>query len=80
MKERFLKRELTIFDINLQVYHQNVVAEFYWDFVAQFRDTGESHLTKGRETQVFVRNLNGEWRLVNIHYSNMPITGDREGF
>lgn len=80
MKERFSKRKLTVFDIKLQTYHDTVVAEFYWDFVAQFRDTGETHLTKGRETQVFVRTSSGEWRLVHIHYSSMPVTGDREGF
>jgi hypothetical protein len=34
--------------------------------------------TKGRETQIW-RKLDNEWRLVPIHYSGMPVTGQDQG-
>ena len=53
--------------------------EFYWDFVAKFKTGGTPLNTKGRETQIF-RKLDGGWRLVHVHYSGMPVGGEREGF
>jgi len=35
--------------------------------------------THGRETQVY-RKVDGAWRLVHVHYSGMPVTGERLGF
>ena len=77
MRERFSKRKLTAYNIEMQIYNNTVIAEFYWDFVAQFKDTGDTHRTKGRETQVFVKNSNGEWKLAHVHYSSMPAISDK---
>lgn len=77
MRERFSKRKLTAYNIEMQIYNNTVIAEFYWDFVAQFKDTGDIHKTKGRETQVFVKNSNGEWKLAHVHYSSMPATSGK---
>lgn len=39
-----------------------------WTFDA-IRADGSEHHTRGRETQIFEKNANGQWRLVHIHYS-----------
>ena len=80
MRKKFSKRKLNIFDINMQIFKDSVIAEFYWHFVAQFKNTEEIHETKGRETQVFIKTEDSQWRLVHVHYSNMPVTGEKEGF
>ncbi len=79
MGETFSRRQLQIKDINIQVYGDTAVAVFHWDFPAVFRKDGSPITTHGRESQVFTRTPNG-WKLVHIHYSNMPVTGDRQGF
>ena len=78
MGSRFSKRKLTVYDISVKIFGETVFAEFYWDFDAVFTD-GTPKQTAGRETQVFARNENSEWVLVHVHYSNMPVTGEREG-
>lgn len=35
--------------------------------------------TKGCETQIW-RKSHNEWKLVHIHYSGMPVTGQDQGF
>jgi ketosteroid isomerase-like protein len=61
------------------MYGDTAWAEFYWDFVAKFRKDGSPLKTQGRETQVYRKDNQG-WRIVHVHYSNMPVTGEREGF
>jgi hypothetical protein len=34
---------------------------------------------RSRETQIY-RMTGGQWRLVHVHYSAMPVTGGRRGF
>ena len=80
MRNNFSKRNLNIFDVNMQIFKDTVIAEFYWHFVAQFKNTKESHETKGRETQVYIKTEDNKWRLFHVHYSNMPVTGEKEGF
>lgn len=54
--------------------------EFYWVFDAIFSGENPQEIqTKGREKQV-VKKFGDEWKLVHVHYSNMPVTGEREGF
>jgi hypothetical protein len=79
MGETFSSRELQIKDVNVQVYGDTAVAVFHWDFPAVFRKDGSPVTTHGRESQVFTRTPDG-WKLVHIHYSNMPVTGDKQGF
>lgn len=75
---RFAQRDLKSFDETITQYGDMAVLEFYWIFDATFAD-GAPIQTKGRETQV-LKKTGGEWRLVHVHYSGMPATGEREGF
>jgi len=40
---------------------------------------GSSLTTRGRETQIY-RKERGQWRLVHVHYSGMPVTAGGRGF
>ena len=79
MHEHFSKRHLYVRDISIQVYGDSAVAVFYWDFPAVFRTDGAEVTTHGRETQVYERTKDG-WKIVHVHYSQMPITGEKQGF
>ena len=79
MGETFSERKLTIKDINIHVYGDSAWAEFYWDFVAKLKADGSSLNTQGRETQIY-RKEQGRWRLVHVHYSGAPVSGERQGF
>jgi ketosteroid isomerase-like protein len=76
---RFSNRKLSVKDVTISCYGDTAWAEFYWDFVATLRKDGSPLTTHGRETQVFSK-VAGAWRLVHVHYSGMPVTGEREGF
>jgi len=81
MGARFSKRTLRVRgDVDIQVYGSTAVAVFEWDFVAQPTQGGQPINTKGRESQVFANTDGGGWRLVHVHYSGLPVTGEREGF
>jgi ketosteroid isomerase-like protein len=75
----FSERKLSVKDLVISCYGEAAWAEFYWDFAARLRSDGSEVATQGRETQVY-RKLNGTWRLVHVHYSGMPVTGERQGF
>ena len=79
MGQTFSERKLTVKDVAIHCYGQSAWAEFYWDFAARLRKDGSSVATHGRETQVY-RKIDGAWRLVHVHYSGMPVTGERQGF
>lgn len=79
MGERFTQRELQIHDIHINIYGDTAVVVFFWDFPAVFRSDGTHITTHGRETQV-LRKMDGSWKIVHIHYSNMPVTGNKQGF
>jgi ketosteroid isomerase-like protein len=79
MFDRFATRQLRIFDVGVTVYDGSAWAEFYWEFQATFRNDGSPLTTTGRETQIYRKDGRG-WVLVHVHYSSMPVTGDREGF
>jgi len=79
MGQRFTERRLSVKNIVVHCYSETAWAEFYWDFAAKLRIDGSPLATQGRETQVY-RKLNDAWRLVHVHYSGMPVTGDRQGF
>lgn len=66
----FTKRNLKSYDETIRLYGNMAVLEFYWIFDATFSGGNSEQIqTKGRE-----------WRIVHIHYSGMPETGEREGF
>ncbi len=75
----FLERKLTPKDIAVHVYGDAAWSEFNWDFVAKVRKDGNSFHSQGRETQIYHRE-NGQWRIVHVHYSGMPVTGNLKGF
>ncbi|MFP7479440.1 YybH family protein [Terribacillus saccharophilus] len=79
MDNWFIKRKLNIYNISIQVFGDTVITEFYWQFDATFKD-GDQLRTEGRESQVYIRNEESQWVLIHVHYSNMPVEGEREGF
>src|ERR1700682_2730897 len=79
MGDTFSERKLSVHDVSVHVYGDAAWAEFYWDFAAKFRKDGSPLATHGRETQLY-RKEQGRWRLVHVHYSGMPVTGERQGF
>jgi len=79
MGDTFSERKLNIHDISVHVYGDAAWAEFYWDFVAKFRNDGSPITTHGRETQVYRKTQDG-WRLVHVHYSGMPTTEQSKAF
>lgn len=79
MGQSFSERRLSVKDVAISCYGEAAWAEFYWDFAAKLRTDGSSIATHGRETQVY-RKFDGAWRLVHVHYSGMPVTGERQGF
>jgi len=61
------------------LYDGVAIVEFAWTFVAVRVDNGETLRTAGRESQVFVP-IDGDWKLVHVHYSGPPVTGAGQGF
>ncbi len=82
MGEFFITRELSkINEPSIAIYGDSAVLEFYWHFKGLMRDDGETIIeSDGRETQVFQKFPDEGWKIVHIHYSNMPVTGRGEGF
>jgi Xaa-Pro aminopeptidase len=79
MGENFSERKLSVHEVSVHVFGDSAWAEFYWDFAAKFRKDGSPLATHGRETQLYQK-IAGRWRLVHVHYSGMPVTGERQGF
>ena len=79
MGKNFSERKLIIKNPIIHTYGDIAWAEFYWDFKAKFRKDGSPLATHGRETQVYHKD-NGEWRIIHVHYSGLPVTGERQGF
>lgn len=76
----FSKRDLKSNNETITIHNDMAILEFYWVFDATF--TGEKPTplqTKGRESQV-LKKIKGEWKIVHVHYSNMPVTGEGQGF
>jgi ketosteroid isomerase-like protein len=75
----FGERKLAVKDLEIHIL-DDVTAwgVFYWEFNATFKD-GKKITTKGRETQVWKKE-DGGWKIVHVHYSGMPVKGEREGF
>ncbi len=79
MGATFSKRKLMPKDVKVQVYGDTAWSEFQWDFVATVRKDGSAFESQGRETQVYHKE-NGQWRIVHVHYSGVPVTGKLKGF
>ncbi len=77
---RFSKRNLKSTEEIITFFDDVAILEFYWVFDAIFNDEDATPLqTKGRETQV-LKKYGDDWKIIHVHYSSMPVTGEREGF
>jgi ketosteroid isomerase-like protein len=76
MGDNFSKRKLEIQKASIHVYGDAAWSEFDWVFNGTVKMNGHPKTTKGRETQVYHREQ-GQWRLVHVHYSGVPTTGDK---
>ncbi len=74
----FSKRDLKSAKERYSIYDDIAVVEFYWVFDAVLKANNAQIQTKGRETQIW-RKSHNEWKLVHIHYSGMPLTGQEQG-
>ncbi len=79
MRDNFSERNLKVYNLDIACYEGMAIAIFYWEFNATRRNDGTHQHTEGRETQVF-RHDGERWCLTPIHYSNMAVLGEREGF
>ena len=75
----FSKRELLPDKAEIHVYHDCAWSQFTWTFHATVKAGGQNLTTQGRETQVYHKE-SGVWRIVHVHYSGMPETGELPGF
>ena len=75
----FSHRTLEVRDPVVHVHGGAAWSEFHWEFEATVRADGSTLKTAGRETQLYWE-LDGQWRLVHVHYSGPPVTADLEGF
>ena len=73
-KDNFSARRLFFSDIKYAYYDDVSWLTFYWTFEGTLKTNNSSVQTKGRETQIW-KKINYEWRLVHVHYSEMPATG-----
>lgn len=77
---RFKKRDLKSTEEIINFFDDVAILEFYWVFDAVFNDEDSTPLqTKGRETQV-LKKYGEDWKIIHVHYSGMPVGGEREGF
>lgn len=78
--ERFSVRDLKSYNESVLIYGDLAVVTFYWIFDASFRGGDQASMqTKGRESMI-LRKLDNDWKIVHIHYSSMPVMGERQGF
>lgn len=78
-KDNFTARKLSFYNLKFAYYGDVSWVTFYWTFDATLKTNNDHVQTKGRETQIW-RKINYEWRLVHVHYSGMPVTGQGQGF
>ncbi len=71
-RDNFSERKLSFYNLKSSVYNDFVWLEFYWVFDGVTKPDNSKIQTKGRETQIW-RKINNEWRLIHIHYSDMPV-------
>ena len=76
MRDRFSKRNLTPRDIAVNLFGDTAVVEFKWTFDATRREDGLEIQQMGRESQVYRRADDEQWKLVHIHYSGPPVAAE----
>lgn len=78
-RETFSYRNLKTFNEHVTVYGNTAWVEFYWTFDAKFKKNDAPFQSKGRETQIWSKK-NGQWNIVHVHYSGLPVANETEGF
>jgi len=73
-KDNFTSRKLSFSDLKFAYYGDVSWLTFSWTFDSTLKTSNTPVQTKGRETQIW-RKINYEWRLVHVHYSEIPVTG-----
>jgi ketosteroid isomerase-like protein len=76
---KFSQRKLMPYNESITIVGDAALVVFYWKFDATFAHDNSPHHTEGRETQIMIK-VDNEWKLMHIHYSGLPVSGDREGF
>jgi len=79
MGATFSERKLIPNNVFVHLNGDSAWAEFGWDFNAKIRKDGSAFHSNGRETQIFRRDA-GRWRIVHVHYSGEPVSGNLRGF
>lgn len=77
--DNFTDRKLHGFNEKVTVYGDVAWLTFEWVFDAKFKANNQTIQTKGRETQIWHKEK-GVWKLVHVHYSGLPVTGQGQGF
>jgi hypothetical protein len=77
-KDNFSARKLSYTNLRFANYGDVLWLEFFWVFDATMKPDRKIVQTKGRETQIW-KKINTDWRLVHVHYSGMPVTGEGQG-
>lgn len=77
--DNFTSRKLSFFNLKIADYKDFAWLQFNWIFDGLMKPDNTPVQTNGRETQIW-RKINNEWRLVHVHYSDIPVTGIGQGF
>jgi ketosteroid isomerase-like protein len=80
-RDNFTERKLRCSNLKFTSYGNVELMSFYWVFDAtmKIKNGTQRVQTKGRESQVWIKTDKG-WRLVHVHYSEMPDNSQGEGF
>jgi len=74
LKDRNLRMFTNEREPSVYIFDNTAVVEFYWELNGVTIDGNKPVHMFGRETHV-MRKINGEWKLVHLHYSGMPVKG-----
>ncbi|RPH24003.1 DUF4440 domain-containing protein [Buttiauxella warmboldiae] len=74
LKDRNLRMTTTPREPAIYFFDNTAVVEFYWLLNATLIEGNKPVEMAGRETHVY-RKADGQWKLVHLHYSGMPVAG-----
>lgn len=72
LKDRNLRMVTDQHQPDIYIFDNTAIVEFYWKLDAVTKKDNKAISAEGRETHV-LRKKDGEWKLVHLHYSGMPI-------
>lgn len=69
----FVKRDLKLTNTpSIEIVGDMAFAYFSWIFVSVSREDNVETTSEGRETLIFTKVAEGDWRIIHVHYSRMP--------